>query len=136
MPDLLDRLLTLELRFTVKLIGKADQLLLKAYGQHVVGRDGQVTCLNHRARESRAGVTLTNERVTGIAQGAHQFSTQPTVADVGRSAMTIYLRRIAEVDTYVVQHGCLTDKRAIELQLRVSLCQRQRLVAHAAAVAY
>ena len=67
LPDLLDRLLSLELRFTVKLIGKADQLLLKAYGQHVVGRDGQVTCLNHRARESRAGVTLTNERVTGIA---------------------------------------------------------------------
>ena len=79
-------------------------------------------------------MTFCNARVTFKTFLAKYFSSHKTVTYVRLCAETGDSGRIAEDNTYVVQHRSLLDEGGVEMQFGMTLGSQQGLVAHEAGV--
>ena len=127
-------LLFVETGLGEELVGKADELLLDGDGTHVATGHGPMVRLYLTEGEAGAGVTLADQRMTGIALGAQDVGTDDAMTDVGLGAETLDAGSVGTEDAKVVKHGGLGHKRGVNTQLGMAGGKGKGLVGHTAAV--
>lgn len=92
----------LQIRLAIELVGIANDLLLRRFGQEILVREGQVLRGDVVERQSGACVALAHSGVAFVALASQEFGSDAAVADVGFRAMAGNAWRIATEDADVV----------------------------------
>ena len=125
----------LQMGFRIKLVGIANNLLLKCVRLiDTVWVKGQASFDNLLARQSCSGMALTHLGMKEESLLAKQLSAYHAVPDIGFCAEALDAWGVALEDADVVKHGCLLKKCLVELQFRMGLGNLQTAVGHAAAM--
>ena len=71
--------------------------------------------------QSCPGVSLADPRMAWEALTSHYLPPNQAMTQIRLRAMTAYPRSVATEDAYVVEHGRLLHKLAVEMKLRVGV---------------
>lgn len=118
----------------VKLVGKANYLLLNGLRLHIPVGHGQVTLQNLLEREPGTGMPLGHKSMTRQAITPEQVCTQVTMAQIVVFAKTVYLISICKKNSYIMKHGCLLCELNIKVEFRMCGSHLESLIGNKAAV--
>ena len=127
-------LLLVELGLGEKLVGKADDLLLDAEGEHFAMGNGEGLTHYLLQREAGACMALAHQGMTGKAFAPQEVGTEVAVADVGVRTVAVDAVGIGQEDANIVQQGRFLDEGQVKIQFRMFPGQGQGLVGHGTAM--
>ena len=119
--SLLKRLLAVGMRLRVELVGIAHEFLLQCLRKEVLMWQRQVLIYYLLPCQSCPGVSLADPRMAWEALTSHYLTANQAMTQIRLHAMTAYPRSVATEDAYVVEHGRLLHKLAVEMKLRVGV---------------
>ena len=111
-------------------VGKAYNLLLQCFGQHILCRKRPPRCNNPLLCQSRTRMAFTHACMARKSLLSQKFSTQIAMADIRSITHTTDVGRRGHENTYIMQHSRLFYKPQVETKFRVPAGHLQCKISH------